>query len=338
MSDWGPLVARARGLSGRLLTPGSLRALAGCDDRRGFSDALVRIGYLAFPPDAPPPDERAIEVAIRRVAARRFAVLARWSRDGGDVLIPLLEDEDRRSLRAILHGALGRVPHEIRTAGLIPTAALPALALDELALLNDVGAIGAALVALGHPFADAVAEAARRERPDLFSLDQAVARVWATRAVAEAARGDAALRLYVARTIDLQNYWAARLLAEQHADATPDSVFLAGGALVAAGDLQYAVDTKSVEGLAMRLTRRAAGTALAAALSPRARDPDDAALAALIGEFRASGRRDPLGLSFVILYILRLRAEHRALLRVLWQMALGVPGDLRLRALEEAAA
>lgn len=338
MNAWGALVARARGLSGHLLAPGTLRSLAGSEDRRDFTDALVRLGYLAFPPNAPAPDEHATEVAIRRVAARRFAVLARWSRDCGDVLQPLLEDEDRRSLRAILRGALGHVPHEMRTAGLIPTAALPARALDELALLNDVGAIGAALLALGHPFGRAVAEAARRERPDLFALDQAIGRAWAVRACEAGVRADAALRHYVERTIDLQNYWAARLLAEQHADASPDAVFLPGGRLVAVDDLRYAVDTKSAAGLVARLARRAAGTALAAALSPRPHDPDDAALTALIGEFRTRGLHAPLGLSFVILYILRVRAEQRALRRTLWQLALGVPTDLRVRAYEEAAA
>jgi vacuolar-type H+-ATPase subunit C/Vma6 len=338
VSRWGPLVARARGLSGHLLAPDLLRTLAASDDRREFNGALVRVGHLAFLPNAPAPDDRATEIAIRRVAACRFQVLARWSRDCGDVLAPLLEDEDRRSLRAILRGALGGVAHEIRTAGLIPTATLPARALDELALLNDAGAIGAALLALGHPFARAVAEIARREHPDPFALDQAIATAWAARAVKAAVRGDDALRLYVERTIDLQNYWTSRLLAEQHADAAVGAMFVTGGRLVSVDDLQYAASSKSVEGLGTRLARRAAGTALAAALSPRDRDPDDAALNALIAEFRTRSLREPLGLAFVVMYILRLRAEHRTLLRMLWQLALGVPGDARVRAPGEAAA
>jgi len=337
VSAWGALVARARGLSGHLLSRETLRLLAGSDDRRAFTEALVRIGYLAFAPNAPPPDAWAVEVAIRRVAARRFDVLARWSRDCGDVLVPLLEDEDRRSLRAILRGAVGRVPHDARTAGLIPTAALPARALDELALLNDIGAVGAALIALGHPFGAVVAEESRRELPDLFALDQAIARAWAARATRAAQHGDAALRLYVQRSIDLQNLWAARLLAEQSADADADAMFVPGGGLVTVDDLRYAVATRSVDALAARLAPRVARTPLAAALGPAADAPDDAALAALIAEFRGRARFAPLGLSLVIVYILRLRTEHRALLRTLWQLSLGVPRDLRLRAREAAA-
>jgi len=337
VSAWGPLVARARGLSGHLLSRETLRLLAGSDDRRAFTEALVRIGYLAFAPHAPPPDAWAVETAIRRVAARRFDVLARWSGDCGDVLVPLLEDEDRRSLRAILRGAVGRVPHDVRTAGLIPTAALPARALDELALLNDIGAVGSALIALGHPFGAVVADESRRELPDLFSLDQAIARAWAARAARAARHGDAELRLYVQRSIDLQNLWTARLLAEQRADAAADAMFVPGGALVTVDDLRYAVAARSVEALSARLAPRVARTPLAAALGPATDAPDDAALAALIAEFRARARRAPLGLSLVIVYILRLRTEHRALLRTLWQLSLGVPRDLRLPVHEAAA-
>ncbi len=115
-------------------------------------------------------------------------------------------------------------------------------------------------------------------------------------------------------------------------------MFLAGGDVVAPADLRYAAETKSVEGLAGRLARRAAGTPLAAALSSRDRDPDDAALDAAIAAFRRRSLRDSLGASFVILYVLRLRAEHRALRRILWQLALGVPEDRRVRPFAGAAA
>ncbi len=337
MSGCGPLVARARGLSGRLLTRRSLRELAAAGDRRAFVEALSRVGYLAFPANAPAPDDRAVELAIRRVAARRFAVLERWSRECAEVLVPLIENEDRRSLRAIVRGALGAVPHDARTEGLIPTPALPARALDDLALLNDVGAIGAALIAIGHPFAYVVAEAARRERPDLFSLDQAVTRAWAERAHAAARRGDAALRHYVERTIDLANLWAARLLAEQRADADPATIFVPGGRAVAGDDLRFAADAGRLDALGARLAPRLARTPLAAALAPAATRPEEAALSGLIREFHARALRDPLGLAFVIEYALRLRAEHRALLGTLWALALGVPAAGRARAAEAAA-
>jgi vacuolar-type H+-ATPase subunit C/Vma6 len=56
-----------------------------------------------------------------------------------------------------------------------------------------------------------------------------------------------------------------------------------------------------------------------------------------VDECRALALREPLSLAPVLLYVLRLRAEHRALVRVLWQLALGVPADVRLRDLEVAA-
>lgn len=337
MNPWGPLVTRARGLSGHLLSRQTLRSLARSDDRRAFSDALVRLGYLAFPPNAPPPDERAIEHALRRVASRRFDVLERWSRDFEDVLVPVIEDEDRRSIRALVRGALGGVDPALRTLGLIPTMALPARALDELALLNDVGAIGAALLALRHPFAGVVAEQARRERLDLFSFDQAVVRAWAARATRAARAGDRALRHYVERTVDLVNAWAARLLAEQRSDAEAEALFVEGGPMVRMDDLQFASESGSVESLRERLEPRVAGTPLAVALAPGTRAPDEAALMALIAEYRRLSREEPLGLAPVLLYVMRLRAEHRALQRILWQLSLGVPAEQRLRELEEAA-
>ena len=337
MNAWGPLVARARGLAGHLIPQGTLRSLAASEDRRAFSGGLVRMGYLAFAPNAPPPDERAIERALRRVAARRFDVLERWSRDCEDVLVPLIEDEDRRSIRALVRGAVGGVDPALRTMGLIPTAALPARALDELALLNDVGAIGAALLALRHPFADVVAEQARRERLDLFSLDQAVVSAWSARATRAARAGDRALRHYVERTVDLVNVWAARLLAEQGSDAEPEALFVAGGAVLTLDDLRFAADAGSAEPLRARLRARVAGTPLAVALLPATRAPDDAALMALIAEYRKLARREPLGLAPVLLYVMRLRAEHRALQRILWQISLGVPSTVRVRDLEEAA-
>ncbi len=337
MNRWGPLVTRARGLTGHLIPQATLRSLAASSDRRAFSDALVRMGYLAFAPNAPPPDERAIEHALRRVGTRRFDVLEWWSRDCKDVLVPILEDEDRRSIRALVRGALGGVDPALRTVGLIPTAALPARALDELALLNDVGAIGAALLALRHPFAHVVAEQARRERLDLFSLDQAVVRAWAVRATRAARAGDHALRHYVQRTVDLVNAWTARLIAEQRSDAGPDALFVEGGAVITIDDLQFAVDAGSVPPLRERLRPRVAGTPIAVALIPATRAPDDAVLMALIAEYRTMAREEPLGLAPVLLYAMRLRAEHRALQRILWQLSLGVPAPVRLRELEEAA-
>lgn len=337
MNRWGPLLTRARGLAGHLLTPATMRVVAAASDRRAFTDTLAGIGYLAVAPNAPPLDERAVEDAIRRVAARRFAVLERWSRETGDVLRPVIADEERRSIRAIARGAMGNVPAALRTAGLVPTTRLPARALDELALLNDLGAIGAALLTLGHPWGAVVADHARRERPDPFALDQALVAAWAAGAVRTTRHGDRALRRYVERGVDLVNATAARLLAEQRADAEPEAVFVPGGSVVKLDDLRYAVATANLDALRARLHARVTGTPLAAAVETGPESPDDAAQRALLAEFRALARREPLGLAPALVYVMRLRAEFRALLRILWQLSLGVPAPLRAGEWETAA-
>ena len=337
MNRWGPLLTRASGLGSHLLTPATMRVLAAAGDRRAFTGTLVGIGYLAFAPNAPPPDERALESAIRRVAARRFAVLERWSREAGDVLRPVIADEERRSIRAVARGAMGNVAPALRTAGLVPTAGLPARALDELALLNDVGAIGAALLTIRHPWGAVVAEQARRERPDHFALDQALVVAWAASAVHATRHGDRALRRYVERGVDLVNATAARLLAEQRSDAEPEAMFVSGGRVVTLDDLRYAVTTANLDALRAHLYSRIAGTPLAPTVETGPASPEDAVQHALLAEFRALARREPLGLAPVLVYVMRLRAEFRALQRMLWQLSLGVPAALRSREWETAA-
>src|SRR6185369_13383282 len=104
------------------------------------------------------------------------------------LMSPLSDDEDRRTLRAIIRGAFAGIPAADRMDGVIPTATLPPRAIDQLARAVDLPALAATLMAIRHPFGSAVAAEAHRQHPDLFLLDAALARAFAARATAEARR------------------------------------------------------------------------------------------------------------------------------------------------------
>jgi vacuolar-type H+-ATPase subunit C/Vma6 len=325
VTDWGDLVARSRGLSTHLLARAQLGQLTACADLGAF--ATLGGQYGAFEPLAQPraADPHVLELAARRRAAERLAVLARWAGKRFPALVPLFDDEDRRSVRTLVRGAAGEVPAAMRMAGLVPTPSLPEGALGELARAGDLATIGALLTVWEHPFGAVVSEEGTRAQPDLFRLEVALARAAAERARAGARTADPAMRHFVERTIDLENLAAALVLASHRTDAAPASAFVPGGALVTIEDLRIAAESGSEEAVVQRLAPRVTGTALLAALRPGGRAPDDDALATLIREFRRRSFREPLGLAAVIAFALGQRAELRALQQIIWRIVLGMP-------------
>jgi vacuolar-type H+-ATPase subunit C/Vma6 len=264
-------------------------------------------------------------------------VIERWAGPRADQLAALLDDEDRRSLRALARGAAAGIKPEARVSSLIPTATLPLRALDELSRLGDLTALAAALLAWNHPFARALTDAVNRPAPDLFHIELALARAFAERAVSTARRADAAMRHFVERSIDLDNIWSLLLISEQEMDVTVDDVFLAGGAVISRGDFTRSLSSHDKANILAHLAPRVAGTPLAAALDPLAAEAEDAALRALVAEFRRLARREPLSLAPVIVFFLRQRVELRALTRLIWSVALRVPPERVKRALGSAA-
>lgn len=333
MTVWGDVVARARGLSSQLITIPQLRALCLAPDLVAFTATLSSMGWSPSMRAERSADPRAIETAIRRRAGARLRVLARWAGDRQPLLAPLFDDEDRRSLRAIVRGAVAGVAPEARLEGLIATPALPLRALDELARARDVSAISALLLVWRHPFAAALATEARRQNPDLFRLEVAVARAFAETARTAMQRADAPMRQFVARVIDLENLWTALTLAGGASDVPSGEVFVPGGRVVSAGDLELAARSQSAAVVASELRPRATGSPIAAALKAPDREREDRALDALIAEFRGLALRDPLSTAPIVWFVLRQRREVRALLHIVWGMALGAP-----RAAIEAAA
>lgn len=110
MTDWGDVAARARGLASQLLAPAQARALCDASDLAALMSALAAAGWPLATRVERSADPRAIEFAVRRRAGARLRVLARWARERAALLSPLFDDEDRRSLRAIVRGAMAGIP------------------------------------------------------------------------------------------------------------------------------------------------------------------------------------------------------------------------------------
>ncbi len=320
-----PLAAGPAGRAAHQRQRGRARAAAGRAGDGARAAAGDRAGRSAA---------RAALAAPRR---RSLGLLASWAGPRIDALGPLFDEEDRRSLRALVRGVFTGQSPELRQRGLLPTPALPLRALEQLARAGDISTITAALVAWRHPFGPVLADEARRPHPQLLQLEMGLARVFAARARAVADAGDGPMALFVERTLDLSNLAAAQVLAENATDLDASTFFVAGGRLIAVDDLVFAAKCKSAIELAARLAARVEGTPLEPALDPTRRGRADALLDAQVSEFQRASLRAPLSSAPVILFLLLQRRELRAVQRILWNLALGVPQPLVERATGGAA-
>ena len=320
MTDWIEVAARARGLSGQLLTDDQWRELCGVRELGKLAERFAALGCATAAPESRPVSPARLELAVRRRAGGRLRLLARWAAPRATRLAPLFADEDRRSLRALVRGAVAGIPADERLATLVPTPLLPIRALTQLAHTPDILTIAGLLMAWRHPFASALAEETRRHRPDLFRIDVAIARAFAAHARWAADQADAPMQLFVERTIDIENVWNAIALAGGPSNVDPAAVFIGGGRLVVVDDLVEAVAGGS---LSNALDRRIAGTAVAAAVAPGTRAHEDRAIEVLANEVQRLALRDPLSTAPIIVFALRQRIEVRVLFQLIWGIALG---------------
>jgi vacuolar-type H+-ATPase subunit C/Vma6 len=324
---WEDLAARARGLGTHLLGPGQLATLAAAADLPALGDALRAVGFLVPEGAAVTPHE--LELAVRRRAADRLHLLARWAGARSAALAVIYEDEDRRSLRAILRGAAQGAPPEERLRGLIPTPALPERALAELARQATPGPIAALLRAWGNPYGPALLPDATATHPDLLKLEAALTRTFAARALANArAAGSSPLVEFVRETIDLENAGTALALAAAGKDFPAAEAFLEGGARLSRAVFLDAAAAGDPGEAGRRLANAFRPGGVARAIERNARDPagfEEAILRLRAGALEARLRRDPLGPGPLLAYALKLRREVLALCRVIWGVALGAP-------------
>lgn len=293
------VAARARGLETTVLAPAVLGELELARDSRDFAE-LTGLADVA-----------AVEAATRERAEHDLATLARWS----DALAPLVLDEDRRSVRALVRGLAAGAPSMQRLAATIATPALPAKTLVHLAEATTIGEL---VEALGdHPFARVLAGA--RAPLDPLAIELAL-----TRRFAELARSrDRALRTYLSQVIDAEHAGAALLLAERGRELDASGEYARGGRLVDRDTFRAAA--AGPIGVARgKLAAALAGTPLQRALFDVAPGAlEDAALAWQLATQHRLRRFAPLGLAPAIHVVLRRRDEARRLRRVAWRLVLG---------------
>lgn len=336
MTGWVDLIARARGLETHLLGLHELGAMVRAPDLAALGEALRRHG---FPVDEGAPAPAALELAIRRRAAREMRVLVRWCGPRTDLLRVIFEDEERRSLRALLRGAVEGASEEARVSGLVPTPALPERALSELARQKTPAAVATTLTAWGNPYGTPLREKAAGLHPDLLGLEMVVNRTYVERALAGAQRaGGSELAGYVRELIDLENVGTAVALVAAK-DLVPKTLFLHGGARVSIDRFERAIASRDGPAAAASLAPAFGATRLARVLADAARGTgtlDERLLHARLAALRRQARHHPLGLAPVLEYALHLRAESVDLSRTVWGLALGAPAPALLDALISA--
>lgn len=332
----GDVCARASGLGTRLLPRRALERLAQAagtaELARGLEAAGCRIdaadgGALVA----------TIDAALARRAGAQLSLLVRWLGGRAAAFAVVLEEEDRRSLRALLRSAGHGLAATARLAGLVPTAALPEERLAKLARAGTREALVEALVRTGSPYGGPLRAALRVAGPDLLELETALQRSFAARATAAAARGGPGLVAYAREGVDLENAWTA--LLEPGPSPRASGAFLDGGRALTRRRFRAALAETSAERRCALLAAALAGTPLAPVFA-RASGSDAPLeaelLAARLAGQRRAARIDPLGPAPILVFALRVRAELADLRRITWGVALGTPPGVIRRELAVA--
>lgn len=331
--DWDDVNARVRGLGTHLFGPDEFERLEHAGDLETLA-AMFRQRGIAVPegPEGPRPEQ--LELAVRRWAASFLDTLARWAGPRSAALPFVFADLDRRTIRAMIRGALQRAPAPERLAGTIPTPALPERALEELARSPTTARVAAHLLAWHHPFAAALEPVATPSQPDLLAIEAALGAAAAREALAAARRaGDRDLLRLVTESIDFDNALTALALARESTDLRPRDLFIAGGDRLTIGAFEEAAATREVG---------AAGRRLAIALGDApcveclGRDGgslvglEDDLLGCRLRELARAARIDPLRVWTVLRFALMLRQQVAALQRAVWTVTLGAELDHRV--------
>jgi vacuolar-type H+-ATPase subunit C/Vma6 len=328
---WDDLDARARGLRGRLLGAARLRALAGEPDIAALSRALAAIsnGELATTASA-----ARLDLALRRMAAAQMKVLIRWMGARSEKLRVLLEDEDRRSVRALVRGAAAGVAAEVRLAGLMPTPGLPERALELLATAATPAQVGAALVAMGNPYGPVVLAEAGTTNAGLHAVEIAMDRLWAKRSRRSVRHAGREMRSFVEDAIDVENSRACLALAVNHEVGRPEESFVAGGRRITL-DVFTGVATAPDARIATVQLIREWMPARSQAGAPL-RSIERLLLGVRIRSVSRQAMIRPSGPSAVLEWALRLRAQSMDLGVIVWSLALGASREVILQQLAGA--
>jgi vacuolar-type H+-ATPase subunit C/Vma6 len=343
MARWEDVATRVRGMAPRLLDRTQLDGLARASDLHELAAGLRALGFLVATDGAVTPE--ALELAVRRAAAGALAIIARWAAGRTALLGVIYEDEDRRSMRNLLRGAVQGAPPEERLAGLLATPALPERALNELARLATPREIAALLTAWGNPYGSALAGAAAAAQPDLLALESQVIRTFAERARRHA-RGarSGLLNDFVRDTLDLENARTALVLATAEPEIAAEAAFVAGGRRLSLPVFLGAIKTRDIAPAARAIAaafdsgkpQRGSVADAFARLGSGAGAPgglEEQLLRARSAALQRHARRDPAGIATILAFVCDLRVQALALDRIIWGVALNAPRtDLVARA------
>ncbi len=326
MSRWDDVNARARGLSTHLLSVAELQLLSRSADFAALANELRRLGFPLGGEAVPTPAE--VELAVRRWASAALGTLARWAGRRIPALAVVYEDEDRKSLRAILRGAARGAAADARLSGLIPTPALPERALEELARQASVAAVVTLLQVWRNPYGEALAAHARTAQPDPLAIDLMLDRTFAARALSAARPAGAELLAFVREAVDVANAITALVLASAGRDFTPKEAFLPGGDRLSIVAFEEAAAAGGPAAAGVRLARAFSPGPLAVAFRDLGPDPgalEDEVLRIRVRALSQRVRRAPLGPAPTLCFALRLRAQVVDLQRIVWGAALAAP-------------
>lgn len=322
--DLATLSVRARGLGTHLLDRSALEELA-TSDSGSFVRALARTRAVpgGLTQSASLADAQA---AIRRTAMHHLRRIEPWVGNAG-ALDLFYAEQERRTLRALLRGAIEGASPEVRLAAALPTPRLPDRALRELALQPTAAKVALHLLALGHPDASRLLPIANDAQPVLFDLDVALLRGFAERVRSAARTGDPNLVSWARGRIDTANAETALALAGGASELDPATCFVEGGETLAKDAFVQASRARTRTQAATLLARAMRAGVVTDAL--RASEGDSTRfetemLARSLADQRRRARVDPLGSAPVVLFLLRLEAQSRDLLRLSWGASLGV--------------
>ncbi len=325
----GDINTRARGLRTHLLPSSDLERLALAASLPALQRELSSLGLARSDAPATP---ASLETSIRHHAARQMRVLDRWcSDDRRLVLSVLFEDEDRRSIQAILRGAEHGAASEARMAGLVPTTSLSERALFTLASQPTPADVVRMLLLWNHPFGPPLVEAASGAHPSLFEIEVALQRAFARRASSRAREGGAQLVEYVGQVVDLMNAWSALLHFVERDPRIVELTFIEGGHWLTRDVFENLMGVATREDVEKQLAWELRKSAFAPAFREGIDDVaelESAALRAQIDWQNRSMRIDPSSAAPVIGFAIELRAQVLSLRRIIWGVALRAPAAL----------
>jgi vacuolar-type H+-ATPase subunit C/Vma6 len=324
------LVARAKGLSTRLLSRQTLETLAEADDLDTFAQSLSRL-VPELESVAVPVDVFALERAVAHTAHRRLETLARWRERAVGVLDIYAASQDRHSLRALLRGSAAGAPPSARLRGSLPTMSLPQPVLTRLATASSPADAVRELVLLDHPDARRLLPLVQASQVDLFAVDTALLVGFAERATLAAARADQQARDFVHIVIDAGNVQNALVLAGESADVAAH-VFVRGGRWLSEQTFVTAAAANQPERALTLLAASLAASPLASALPAVASEAaafERLWLIATLRHLTRAARLDPLSTAPLLRVLLLIEAQSRDLRALAWGAQMRTPAALR---------